>query len=161
MGSKTRLVSDLMLAETVVGKGDERVGSSPKAMQMNFRSVTASYSIIIGIMMIAMWSVFALTDQIPELDERPKEIAFHLAAEFLTAFTLLLGGIGLLLRRRWGFGVNMAALGMLAYTVVVSPGYYAQTGDYAFVGMFAALMALTLVFIIMSLVKRDELARPT
>lgn len=125
---------------------------------MNARSVTAAYSIAIGIMMIAMWSVFALTDQIPEFDERPKEIAFHLAAEFLTASALLLGGTGLALRRVWGFGMNMAALGMLAYTVVVSPGYYAQTGDYAFVGMFAVLMVMTLALMVLSIVKRDELA---
>lgn len=120
--------------------------------------MVATYSLLIGMMMIVMWSVFALTDQIPEVDERPKEIAFHLAAEFLTAFALLAGGSGLVMRRPWGFGVNTAALGMLAYTVVVSPGYYAQTGDFAFVGMFAVLMVLTLAFIILSIVRRDELA---
>ena len=124
---------------------------------MNIRTLVASYSLLIGTMMIAMWSVFALTDQIPEVDERPKEIAFHLAAEFLTAFALLAGGSGLVTGRPWGFGVNMAALGMLAYTVVVSPGYYAQTGDYAFVGMFAVLMVLTLAFMAISVIKRDSL----
>ncbi|MGD9962572.1 MAG: hypothetical protein AB7S97_01530 [Thermoplasmata archaeon] len=128
---------------------------------MNARTMIAAYSIIVGTMMVAMWSVFALTDQIPELEERPKEIAFHLAAEFATAFALLAGGVGLAYSRRWGFGLNMTALGMLAYTVVVSPGYYAQAGEYAFVGMFATLMLLTLAFIALSLVKRDELTSPT
>lgn len=128
---------------------------------MRVRVVVAAYSLVVGIMMLVMWSVFAVTDQIPEIEERPKEIAFHLAAEFLTAFALIAGGAGLSLRRGWAFGVNMAALGMLAYTVVVSPGYYAETGDYAFVGMFAALMALTLVFIVLSVLRRDELRRGT
>lgn len=128
---------------------------------MRTRVVVAAYSLVIGIMMLAMWSVFAVTDQIPEIEERPKEIAFHLAAEFLTAFALMAGGAGLLLRRGWAFGANMVALGMLGYTVVVSPGYYAETGDYAFVGMFAALMVLTMVFIVLSVTRREELRECT
>ncbi len=125
---------------------------------MNLRKIVAAYSIVIGVMMASMWTVFAVTDQIPELDTSRKEIAFHLAGEFLTAFALLAGGLGLLLRRRWAYNVNLVALGMLAYTVLVSPGYYAQTGDYAFVGMFAVLMVLTLVVIVVSLLKKNDLA---
>jgi len=124
---------------------------------MEIRKIVSVYSLLVGIMMAVMWSVFALTDQIPELETSPKEIAFHLAAEFLTAFALIAGGLGLVLRRSWGFYLNLVALGMLAYTVVVSPGYYAQTGDYAFVGMFAVLMALTLVFIVVSFLRKGEL----
>lgn len=124
---------------------------------MDVRKIVPAYSLVVGVMMVAMWSVFAVTGQIPELETSPNEIAFHLAAEFLTAFALIVGGLGLALRRRWGYAVNLVALGMLAYTVVVSPGYYAQTGDYAFVGMFAILMALTLLTIVISLLKRDEL----
>jgi peptidoglycan/LPS O-acetylase OafA/YrhL len=125
---------------------------------MNAWTAIAGYSLCIGTMMIAMWSMFAVTDQIPELEERPIEIAFHLAAEFVTALTLIIGGAGLTLRREWGFPVNMAGLGMLAYTVVVSPGYYAQAGDYAFVGMFAVMMVLTLIFITLSVIKSGDLA---
>lgn len=125
---------------------------------MNVRKAIVAYSIVIGIMMAAMWSVFAITNQIPELETDPKEIAFHLAGEFLTAFALIVSGLGLAFKKSWGFSLNLVALGMLAYTVVVSPGYYAQTGDYAFVGMFAVLMALTLSFISISIWKRSELA---
>jgi len=124
---------------------------------MDVRKIAATYSLVVGIMMVAMWSVFAVTDQIPEIDERQKEIAFHLAAEFATAFALIAGGVGLVLRRKWGFPINTAALGMLAYTVIVSPGYYAQTGDYAFVGMFTGLMVLTLVLIVLSVTRMDDL----
>ncbi len=126
---------------------------------MDLRRILAAYSLLVGVMMVAMWSVFAATDQIPEIDERPKEIAFHLAAEMTTALALIAGGIGLVTGRCWGFPVNTAALGMLAYTVIVSPGYYAETGDYAFVWMFAGLMALTLAMIVLSVVKREDLTR--
>jgi hypothetical protein len=124
---------------------------------MNFRKMVIAYSFIIGVMMLAMWSVFAATDQIPELDTRPKEIAFHLAAEFMTAFALIAGGLGLALRRSWGYPVNLSALGMLMYTVVVSPGYYAQEGDLAFVGMFGVLMALTAAFVVISVWRKNDL----
>jgi len=132
-------------------------GDSAAVKTMDIRKTVATYSLVVGVMMVAMWSVFAVTGQIPELDTSPKEIAFHLAAEFLTAFALIAGGLGLALRRSWGYATNLVALGMLAYTVIVSPGYYAQTGDYAFVGMFAVLMMLTLLFIVVSLLRKDDL----
>lgn len=113
---------------------------------------------MIGLMMAMMWTVFAFTDQIPEIDTNPKEIAFHLAGEFLTAISLVAGGLGIALRKQWGYHLNLVALGMLAYTVIVSPGYYAETGNYAFVGMFAVLMALTLLFIAVSIWKNAELS---
>lgn len=47
---------------------------------------------------------------------------------------------------------------MLAYTVVVSPGYYVQTEDYAFIGMFVVLTALTLSFIVVCIWKKGEMA---
>ncbi|MBU1159289.1 MAG: hypothetical protein KKE24_08115 [Candidatus Thermoplasmatota archaeon] len=124
---------------------------------MNIRSAVAAYSIIIGIMMAAMWSVFALTDQIPELESSPLEISFHLAAELTTAFALLLGGVAITMRRHWGYQANMVALGMLSYTVIVSPGYYAESGELAFVAMFGVLMILTLAFIVISIVKKDDI----
>ncbi len=46
---------------------------------------------------------------------------------------------------------------MVSYSVVVSPGYYAQQDNYAFVGMFTVLMALTMTAIIVSIWKRKEL----
>ncbi len=123
---------------------------------MNLKKILSVYSIVVGIMMGAMWTVFAATGQISELETSPKEIAFHLAGEFITSFALIAGGLGLALGRTWGYSLEVVALGMLAYTVVVSPGYYAQTGDYVFVGMFAVLMVLTLGFIVISILKRKD-----
>ncbi len=123
---------------------------------MDIRNSVATYSIIIGIMMAAMWSVFALTDQIPEFESSPLEISFHLAAELTTAFALILGGVTIATRKHWGYSVNMIGLGMLAYTVIVSPGYYAESGEFAFVAMFVVLMILTLLFIVISIVRKED-----
>lgn len=125
---------------------------------MEVRKLVSAYSVLVGVMMAVMWSAFAIMGEIPELDTRPVEIAFHLAAEFITAGALIAGGLGLAAGKTWGYPLNVAGLGMLAYTVVVSPGYYAESGDYAFVGMFGVLMALTLVFIVISVLRRDALA---
>jgi hypothetical protein len=39
----------------------------------------------------------------------------------------------------------MLALGMLSYTLIQSPGYFAQQQVWALVGMFAVLLALALI----------------
>jgi hypothetical protein len=38
--------------------------------------------------------------------------------------------------------LGLLAAGMLAYTLIVSPGYFAQLGQWPLVGMFAVLLVL-------------------
>ncbi len=47
----------------------------------------------------------------------------------------------------WAKILALLALGMLLYTVIVSPGYYAQSKNLPMVGMFASLIILTVVAI--------------
>jgi hypothetical protein len=84
---------------------------------------------------------------VPELVTEPLRIRFHLAAEFATALALLVGGLALLTGQAWGRWVYLLAMGMLLYTVIVSPGYFAQRGQWAFVGMFAVVLLVALVSI--------------
>ena len=95
--------------------------------------------------MCGQWGFFLAAGLVPELQTEPIRIAFHLAAEFATAACLLAGGIGLLRGKPWGRPVALFAAGMLAYTAVVSPGYFAQQGQAPLVGMFAVLLALDAV----------------
>ncbi len=44
-----------------------------------------------------------------------------------------------------GRTASFVSLGMLFYTVIVSPGYFAQQGVWALVAMFAVLLVLGLV----------------
>jgi hypothetical protein len=64
--------------------------------------------------------------------------------------------MGLLTRKNWGFKLNLVALGMLLYTVVVSPGYYAKLTGEVFIVTFGVLIALTLIFIGISIWKEDQ-----
>jgi membrane protein implicated in regulation of membrane protease activity len=59
-----------------------------------------------------------------------------------TAGLLVAGVLGLLTLKKWGYHVFLLALGMLLYTIIVSPGYFAQLGQWVFVLMFAVLVVL-------------------
>jgi hypothetical protein len=107
------------------------------------------FAIVVGIGMIGMWSVSYFTNQIPELETEPVRIKFHLAAEFVTAIVLLAAGISLLTGQHWAIETYLISMGMLFYTVIVSPGYFAQKGQWAYVVMFAVILVLALVSIFM------------
>ncbi len=107
----------------------------------------AVYAIVVGAGMIGQWLFFLASGQVPELVTEPLRIRFHLAAEFATALALLTGGIALLTHQAWSQWFYPLAIGMLLYTVIVSPGYFAQKGQWPFVGMFAVLLILALVSI--------------
>ncbi len=107
------------------------------------RLAVAIYSIFIGLFMFIFWVMLAVTGQIlPE--QIPYAISFHLAGELGTAVLLITSGLGLLKSKRWSMVLSPAALGMLLYTVVVSPGYYAQLGEAQMVVMFSVLIGFTL-----------------
>ncbi len=109
----------------------------------------AVFALVVGVGMIAQWVLFLATGQVPELETEPLRIRFHLAAEFATAVALLAGGIALLTGQTWSQWFYLLAVGMLLYTVIVSPGYFAEKGQWAFVGMFAVILLLALVSIVL------------
>ncbi|UCH58483.1 MAG: hypothetical protein JSV61_09700 [Anaerolineales bacterium] len=100
----------------------------------------ALFGIVVGLLMIGEWSAFYFSRQIPELETEPIRIGFHLAGEFATALGLLAGGIGLLAGAGWGSQILSVAIGMLLYTALVSPGYFAQKGQWKWLGVFGVLI---------------------
>ena len=62
---------------------------------------------------------------------------------------LIAAGVLLLRGHRLASTLAFVANGMLLYTVIVSPGYFAQLGQWPLVGMFAVLLALALVSIVL------------
>ena len=101
-------------------------------------------SLVIGSLMLAQWTFLIAAGQVPELRTEPIAIAYHLAAEVVTAVALIAAGILLLRRHPRGVALGLVANGMLLYTVIVSPGYFAQHGQWPLVAMFAVLLALAL-----------------
>jgi len=105
----------------------------------------AIYAVVVGLTMIGQWSALYISKQIPELKDEPIRIWFHITGEMITAFSLLASGVGILLEKTWGRQLYLVAIGMLFYTMIVSPGYFAQKGDWKWVGIFAVLIALGLI----------------
>jgi hypothetical protein len=103
------------------------------------------FAILVGSGMIGMWSVSFFSKQIPELESEPVRIKFHLAAEFATALLLICAGIALLTQQSWGIPAYLVATGMLFYTAIVSPGYFAQKGGWAYVVMFGVILVLAII----------------
>lgn len=112
---------------------------------MKGRRLIAGFEIGVGAMMILMWAFFFFTGQIPELDNKPIEISLHLAAEGTTAAVLLFSGWALWKKEAQAIRMSLFGLGMLTYTLVVSPGYYLAQGVLAGGMMFFILLGLDLV----------------
>ena len=100
----------------------------------------AWYGIGVGFLMIAQWAFSILASGVPEFENAPWAIAFHLAAEMSTAVVLIIGGIAALRSVTWSKSVLLLGLGMVIYSEIVSPGYFAQLNQWAFVAMFAVLL---------------------
>jgi len=87
-----------------------------------------------------------LTNQV-SADQKPWAISFHITGEFTTAILLIAAAVGLWLDDQWAKILAPIALGMLLYTVIVSPGYYAQLNNLPMVGVFLILVILTVIAI--------------
>jgi hypothetical protein len=112
------------------------------------------FSLAVGVLMIGQWTVTLLRKQVAGPDAgisgRGKlEMAFHYVAEFTTALLMIVAGIGLLTGTEWGRVLFFVSIGMLIYTVINSPGYFAQKGQWPAVLMFALLLVLAVFSLIL------------
>lgn len=105
----------------------------------------AVFAIAVGALMIAQWAFFLLSGNVPELKTEPIRTWGHIAAEMATAAALIASGIGLWVGAVWALPLALFALGMLMYTLIVSPMYFVQKRVWPIVGMFAVVFALALV----------------
>jgi len=103
------------------------------------------YGVSVGLLMLAQWTFFLVTGKVPELETEPLRILFHLAGEFITALGLFLTGVSLLRKKSWVKNLYLIFAGMAIYSEIVSPGYFAQQGEWALVAMFAVLFILAVV----------------
>jgi hypothetical protein len=106
------------------------------------------YAIVVGALMVIQWCFFLVTGQVPELQSEPWRIALHLAAELITAAGLVVAGVGILRQASWAPCAYLVFAGMLVYSVVASPGYFAQQGQWILVAMFAVLLILAVISVI-------------
>lgn len=105
------------------------------------RSAAGLYAMILGSLMVSWWTLILLSGQMLELQTSPIESAIHLLAEFLTAFTLILAGYGLLAQRWWGARLYLVSLGMLLYAAIQASAYYAQKREIMMIVLFLIIIA--------------------
>ncbi len=119
----------------------------PPAQGGSMNPYVAVYAIVVGVLMVGFWGFLVATER-AELDQRPWDMGFHLAAEFGTALLLIAAGAGSFLGLVGTSVVMPIALGMLLYSVVNSPGFYAGKRNWPIVDMFMVLTVLTLAAIV-------------
>lgn len=122
---------------------------------MKTKTMAAIYSILVGVSIIGMWTILYINGSIPEIDTEPIRIGMHLVAEIATGIILILGAYGLLNNKRWGYDMYLISMGMLIYTLFASPGYYAEKGNYLFVGMFAIILFFSMMFLVFSFIRQE------
>ncbi|MCB0202461.1 MAG: hypothetical protein KDI03_20515 [Anaerolineae bacterium] len=110
-------------------------------------TLPAIFAVVVGLGMIVQWTLSWRAGQVPELQTEPIRIRFHIAGEMVTALALIAGGAGLLLHTAWSVPLYLVAMGMLFYTAIVSPGYFAQQGKWVWVAVFSLLITIGIICI--------------
>lgn len=100
-------------------------------------------SAVIGFLMIAQWVFFIVTGNVPEFETAPISIGFHISIEILTAIILIYAAL-ISKKRVVRQSLLLYGQGMLGYTVINSSGYFAQSGQWPFLLMFAALLGVSI-----------------
>jgi hypothetical protein len=114
------------------------------SVSMDKRKASAFFTIIVGVLMMGMWTMLVFTGQVPYLDTPQLEIKLHIFTELLTAGALMLGGISVLLGWKRLNPLHYVSQGMLLYSLINSSGYYIDLGETAMTAMFGVLLIGTL-----------------
>jgi hypothetical protein len=142
IGSEGPIIITLILGGANVTFDDRFTYMSDSAFSdaMNKRSASACFTIIVGLLMMGMWSMLVLTGQVPYLDTPQLEIKLHIFTEMLTAIALMLGGVSVLRGWRKLLPLHYVSQGMLIYAIINSSGYYIDLGETAMAAMFDVLL---------------------
>lgn len=107
--------------------------------------------VVVGFGLAAYWAGFALgRGNLPQgiwTVRGSTLVVFHLAAEFVTAFLAVVGGIGLLRGRGWGLATAFTALGALLYTSLNTLGWATLNAPRMVPVLAGGLVAVFLSFI--------------
>ena len=102
-------------------------------------------ALLLGVAVLGMWLNSFISGGVPELTTAPVAIAFHLTAEGIMVGVLIVAGVGLFGRRRWAVPLFYLGAGMLVYSGINSPGYFAGQGAWGIVAVFAGVLVLAVL----------------
>ena len=106
----------------------------------------AIVSITVGVAILGFWTVAVLGRSVPEITSGGTEIRFHIVAEVAAGLILVAGGFGIFVdvTATWSVVLSALGLGMLTYTLIVSPGYYVERRNIPAVVILGGLWLLVL-----------------
>lgn len=113
------------------------------------------FALIVGLLMFGQWAFSLASGGAADFQAAPLAIGFHLAADVLTALALVLSGLALLKKKTWGRTLFLVAGGMLLYATINSPGYFAPSGRWPVVAMFAVIFFLAVFLLMDAALRRD------
>ena len=115
------------------------------------------FSVATGLAMAGFWGYALGTKDVPIATENRPGLAYHVAAELLTAGALLVSGIALLLdvEQRWVLTISNLSFGALAFTLIASAGYFRAKRHNGFAVAFALGWAFTWLAIVIRLFGRS------
>lgn len=126
----------------------DRHGSTTQATLHPFWRGAATFAILVGVAMLAVWAYLLSTGGVPELAIRPLDTWIHIAAEVLTALLLLAAGLALITRQSWARKAYLVAIGALLFTVIHAFAFYGERGNVAMVVFFLILAVFGVFFAI-------------
>jgi peptidoglycan/LPS O-acetylase OafA/YrhL len=116
----------------------------------NAKKTVGIFQLVVGTGMLGIWMLSFHTGKVNELQTEVFRIAMHLLAEVLTALSLLISGGLILFSKRKHPGLFYGSFGALIYSLIASPGYFAQRGDWAVVFLFIVLLVMSVGLLILS-----------
>ena len=102
--------------------------------------ISGIFQLVCGGGIIAIWIISLLQGSIPELKTEPVRIAMHLMAEAATGASLFASGLYIYLRREKCISLFYLSSGALLYTLIISPGYFTQKGQWGIAALFLILL---------------------
>jgi len=91
---------------------------------MNLSKRTALFSLFVGIVNVFVWIMLAVTDQIPDIEQKLIHFLFHWTSEFSMAGLLILAGYHILTQHPMQKRVYYFATGMLMIAIIGMMSYY-------------------------------------
>ncbi len=122
--------------------------NSLESSLMKSTKFSGAFQVLVGTGMIGIWILNFLGGEIPELQSEPWSISMHILAEVVTAILLLISGLSILLKGRKMSRLYYLAFGALIYTLIASPGYFAQLSNWVAVALFLIMLIITLIFLL-------------
>jgi hypothetical protein len=123
------------------------MAAHPAAPVHRYAKQSATFGILAGIALIAIWLYRIATGGVPELWDSMLQTKLHVLIQMLTGVVLIVSGWALWTGQSWAFKAFILANGMLLIAVINAISWYGDRGEMGFVLFFVAVAILAVFFV--------------